>query len=29
MGQLVKMMNQPEKWLIKNQQKPAVDSPSV
>jgi four helix bundle protein len=28
MGQLVKMMNQPEKWLIKNQQKPAAGSPS-
>jgi four helix bundle protein len=28
MGQLVKMINQPEKWLIKNQQKPAAGSPS-
>ncbi len=28
MGQLVKMMSQPDKWLIKNQQKPAASSPS-
>ena len=28
MGQLVKMISQPDKWLIKNQQKPAASSPS-
>lgn len=29
MGQLAKMIGQPEKWLIKNQQKPAAASPSA
>jgi four helix bundle protein len=28
MGQLAKMIGQPDKWLIKNQQKPAAVSPS-
>ncbi|MGD2185728.1 MAG: four helix bundle protein [Desulfobacterales bacterium] len=28
MGQLVKMMNQPDKWLIKKPSEPAVNSPS-
>jgi four helix bundle protein len=28
MGQLVKMISQPEKWLIKNQQKPETGPPS-
>jgi len=28
MGQLAKMIGQPDKWLIKNQQKPATAAPS-
>ena len=28
LGQLAKMIGQPDKWLIKNQQQPAVGSPS-
>jgi hypothetical protein len=29
MGQLMKMINQPEKWLLKNQQKLAASAPSA